>query len=68
MVAATATKDFANIFTPPPSVDFASLLVGDDLKQLEKQVDRFEVEAIAWRSTSLLKFSKLPKASGELKN
>ena len=63
MVATTAAKDFANIFTPP-SVDFALLLVGDDLKQFEKQVDRFEVEATAWRSSSL---SKLPKALDELK-
>lgn len=63
----TAAKDFANIFTPPPSVDFALLLAGDDLKQLEKQVDQFEVEATAWRSSSLSKFSKLPKAPDELK-
>lgn len=66
MVAATAAKDFANIFTPPPSVDFALLLVGDDLKQFEKRVDQFEIEATAWRSSSLSKFSKLPKALDEL--
>jgi hypothetical protein len=64
MVAATVARDFANIFTPPPSVDFALLLAGDDIEQFEKRVDQFEIEATAWRSSSL---SKLPKALDELK-
>jgi hypothetical protein len=59
-MAATATaKDFDQIFTPPPSLDWATLLIGGDLKKLEKGVELFESQAIEWRATSLAKMQSL---------
>lgn len=66
MVAAAVRKDFANIFTPPPSVDFAALLVGDDLKQLDKRVDQFEVEVAAWRAASISRMQALSPVSNRV--
>jgi hypothetical protein len=63
MVAVAVAKDFANIFASPPSLDFAMLVVGDDLKQLEKRVDQFEIEMITWRATLL---SRLQPALDEI--
>jgi hypothetical protein len=59
MAAAATATDFARIFTPPPSLDWATLLIGDNLKQLEKRVDLFESEAIAWRANTLTKMQSL---------
>ena len=50
MSAATLVNDFARDFRPPPAVDWATFLIGDDLKHLEKMVDRFEKDAIDWRA------------------
>jgi hypothetical protein len=59
-MAATATaKDFAQIFTPPPSFDWAMLTVGDDVKQLEKAIDLFETQAVEWRASTFTKMQSL---------
>jgi hypothetical protein len=59
-MAATATaKDFAQIFTPPPSFDWAMLTVGDDVKQLGKAIDLFETQAIEWRASTFTKMQSL---------
>jgi hypothetical protein len=59
-MAATATaEDFDQIFTPLPSLDWATLLIGGDLKKLEKGVELFESQAIEWRATSLAKMQSL---------
>ena len=50
MSVATLVNDFARDFRPPPAVDWATFLIGDDLKHLEKMVDRFEKDAIDWRA------------------
>lgn len=55
MTAPAVAEKFADIFMPPPSLDFAMLVVGDDLKQLEKSVDQFEIEMIRWRAALLVK-------------
>ncbi|WP_295845415.1 hypothetical protein [Tardiphaga sp.] len=64
MTGPAVAETFANIFTTPPSLDFAMLVVGDDLKQLEKRVDQFEIEMIRWRATLL---PKLEPAFEEIK-
>ena len=48
MSVATLVNDFARDFRPPPAVDWATFLIGDDLEHLEKMVDRFEKDAIDW--------------------
>lgn len=40
-------------------MDGTLFFVGDDLKQLERRVDQFEVEAIAWRAQAIPKLAKL---------
>lgn len=68
-----AVQDIASIFTPPRSMDFAALLVGDDLKQLEKKIDQFDVEATSWRAHAMAKLANFPlmgppsKAEGEVR-
>lgn len=51
MSLAAAKNDLASMFTPPPSFDWADAVIGDDLKMLEKRFERYEHEAIQWRST-----------------
>jgi hypothetical protein len=51
MSLAAAKNDLANIFTPPPSFDWADVVIGDDLKKLEKGFDQYERKATQWRST-----------------
>lgn len=56
MGLAAVRTEFAEIFTPPPSVDLASAVVGDDLKSFEHMVDEFEAEQTAWRVSTALKY------------
>jgi hypothetical protein len=53
---AALADDIASVFTPPPRVDLASLPAGNNLKQLEKRIEKFETEAIEWRATWTPKF------------
>jgi hypothetical protein len=50
MSIATAQTALENIFAPPPSLDWAALAIGDDLKKLEKTADLYERQALEWRS------------------
>jgi hypothetical protein len=50
MSLALAKNDLADIFTPPPSFDWANVVIGDDVKKLEKGFDQFERQATEWRS------------------
>jgi hypothetical protein len=50
MSLAAAKSDLANIFAPPPSFDWADVVIGDDLKRLEKTADMYERQALEWRS------------------
>ncbi|MBB5046522.1 hypothetical protein HNR60_001267 [Rhodopseudomonas rhenobacensis] len=64
----TAAHSFEHIFTAAPSVDFAALLVGDDVKRLEKAVDQFEIAAATWRANAISRLSNLerfPVVSGQ---
>ena len=56
MAALLIADNIASVFTPPPRVDWASLPAGDDLKRLEKRIEKFETEAIEWRATWTPKF------------
>jgi hypothetical protein len=56
MAALLIADNIASVFTPPPRVDWASLPAGDDLKRLEKRIEKFETEAIEWRTTWTPKF------------
>jgi hypothetical protein len=51
MSLAAAKIELANIFTPPPSFDWADVVAGDDLKKLEKGFDQYDRQAMQWRST-----------------
>ena len=64
MTSPAVAGKFADIITPPPALDVAMLLVGDDLKQFERQVDQFETAMLQWRATLL---PKLPPALDEMK-
>jgi hypothetical protein len=39
------------IFSPPPTFDWTDLVIGDDLKALEKRVDLYETSSRGWRAT-----------------
>ena len=56
MSALLIADNIASVFTPPHRVDWASLPAGDDLKRLEKRIEKFETEAIEWRATWTPKF------------
>jgi hypothetical protein len=56
MAVPLTAENIASIFTPPPTVDWASLPVGDDLKRLEKRIEKFETDAIEWRAIWAPKF------------
>jgi hypothetical protein len=59
MSRAIVTQLSAGIFAPSPTMDAALLIVGDDLKSLERRIDQYEVDAIAWRANAISKLSKL---------
>jgi hypothetical protein len=59
MGVAALVNDFTRELKPPPSVDWAAVAVGDDLKRLEKSVDQFESSAIEWRATWLPNHARL---------
>jgi hypothetical protein len=56
MGAVLVADDITRVFTPPPKVDWASVPAGDDLKRLEKRIEKFETDAIEWRATWAPKF------------
>lgn len=64
MTAPAIAEKFSNMFTLPASLDFAMLVVGDDLNQLERSVDRFEIEIVRWRAALL---ARLQPAFDEIK-
>lgn len=39
------------VLSPPPAFDWADIVIGDDLKALEKRFDQYEAETLRWRST-----------------
>lgn len=70
MSLAAASRKFAESLTPPPSMDWETLLLGDDLKDMERSVDRFETQMTAWRTDTSMKLRKgldvLRKAASEV--
>jgi hypothetical protein len=54
MSLAAISNEIAQIFAPPPSTDWASL-ISDDLKNFERMVDRFETEMTTWRANTTAK-------------
>jgi hypothetical protein len=51
--------DISSVFTPPPSVDWASLPAGDGLKRVEKRIEKFETDATEWRALLVPKLNPL---------
>jgi hypothetical protein len=70
MGLAAASDEFSHIFTPPPSVDWAALVIGDDLKNFERMIDRFENDQTVWRTETAAKMrtglQKLSAAAADL--
>jgi hypothetical protein len=53
---AALADNIASVFTPPPRMDLASLTAGNNLKHLEKRIEKYETEALEWRATWTPKF------------
>jgi hypothetical protein len=53
---AALADNIANVFTPPPRMDLASLPAGNNLKDLEKRIEKYEAEALEWQATWTPKF------------
>jgi hypothetical protein len=64
MANAGLLKDSSGIFPPSPVMDESLLTVSDDLKELERRIDSFDVEAANWRASAISKLSQLRVDSG----